>query len=162
MVVNGVATYVAPTTIPPSVASVQAARLNNLTNEMNAILANGYMTQNLPTNFCVNSTRDDLQNFQLALVFAQNNNLTTLNVPDHFGVMQQNITLADLQDMINELIAYGMGLFAQMWQMQTEINAATTPAQVAAISWGAAAQTPTTTTTTPAPTTTTTTAAPSP
>lgn len=84
--------------------------------------------------FKVDSTREDLKNYQDLLYYMQNNNINFMDIRINDGALR-NTSIMELRIIVNELIAYGLYLYQYKWELEQAVDAATTVEEINAISW---------------------------
>ena len=91
-------------------------------------------TIGITVDFRRNLNENDLQNYQGLYSYMQANNVASVPVRDYNN---NNIilTIEQLKQLIDELIAYGLYLYNKKWQYETDIDACTTQEQLDLISW---------------------------
>lgn len=84
--------------------------------------------------FKVDAGREDLQNYQSLKIYMEANSVpaTTINVYD--GDFRE-ITQEELSTIILDIITFGLWLYGRKWELRAQIDAATTPEEVAAVVW---------------------------
>lgn len=94
----------------------------------------GYTTKYLTNNFKIDSSRFDLDNMKNLMSYAQLLSLSEVSIKGFDNTMHQ-LTIEELQIVINELIGYGLWLYQHKWEKEYEIDQSTTIEQVNAITF---------------------------
>jgi hypothetical protein len=86
--------------------------------------------------FVMDSTREDIDNLsrlrdRLMETGTTSTEVTICDKANQF----HSVTIADLSEIVGELTDFGLGLYGKKWQLETEIETATTVEAVEAITW---------------------------
>jgi hypothetical protein len=89
---------------------------------------------NITVDFRRNLNENDLQNYQGLLQYMKLNNVPEVPVRDYYNAMT-TLTIEQLEQLVNELITYGLYLYNKKWQYEADIDACTTQEQLDLIHW---------------------------
>ena len=84
--------------------------------------------------FLVDSTRDDLKNYQDLTDYMKANNITSVNIRINNGDLRDT-TLDEIKIIVLDLIGYGLYLYQKKWDYESAIDASTTIDEVNKIVW---------------------------
>lgn len=82
----------------------------------------------------VDCDRMDLENFQVLLESCNRKGLAGATIRLHDNTFAE-VTVEDLQTIINEIQEYGLSLYQRKWAKESAIEQAATEAQIKAITW---------------------------
>ena len=86
--------------------------------------------------YIMDSTREDIDNLSRLRdrLLETGTTLSTVTIRDK-GNQFHTVTVAELSEIVGELTDFGLGLYAKKWQLENEIETATTVEAVEAITW---------------------------
>jgi hypothetical protein len=86
--------------------------------------------------FVMDSTRDDIDNLTRLRdrLLEVGTTATTVTIRDKSNEFH-TVTVAELSEIVGELVDFGLGLYEKKWQREAETDAATTIEEVEAIGW---------------------------
>ena len=119
---------------PPTLGELKTTKKNEIKMYFTSAFNQGYTTKGLLTNIKLDCKRDDLVNFQSIAQYMETTNNTTTVIKDFNNDFHQDVPLADLKTIVNELIAYGLWLYQHKWEKEAEIDA-TTEETIGSIVW---------------------------
>ena len=107
-------------------------KINQLKTDFNNLPNLGFHSQTIDKT--INAKYTDLLNMKSLLAYMTKNNLSTVKFRC-FDNSFVDITQAQLQSMIDELIDYGIQCYNKKWQIEQAINQATTIDKLKSIQW---------------------------
>lgn len=86
--------------------------------------------------YVLDATRDDIDNLSRLRdrLLQTGTTSTTTTIRDKANQFH-TVTVAELSEIVGELTDFGLGLYAKKWQLENEIETATTVEAVEAINW---------------------------
>jgi len=119
---------------PEKLNTLKTAKLSDLENHFINVENNTGTLFSTVSNINIHARRKDKDNMLSLINYMNRNSLTTM-VFKGVGSESADVTVTDMQNMVAEIEDYGITLYATKWQLESAIMAATTEAELDAITW---------------------------
>lgn len=116
--------------------TIKEQRKSSIKNSFIDAQANGRLTTSLGWDIDVRRSADqnDVQNMQSLYTYMEKVGLTSTTIVGADGIGHE-VSLAELDVIITEMIGYGLGLYQHKWLKEMEILSATTAEQAYNVTW---------------------------
>jgi hypothetical protein len=118
--------------IAPAFKEIQTQRLSYIKQSFNASLSQGYTCSN---GVIMDADMSSISMLNSGYTLAVSAGATTMDIRDYNNVVHNVVAIADVKQMLLELGANFQAQLAKKWQLEEQVNAATTQAQLDAIVW---------------------------
>ena len=120
------------TTVDP-IAALKAVQASRIRDGFDMAPLNGLMTT---SGIQVDAQRDDIDNLtRLRDRLLQTGTTSTTTTIRDYTNQFHTVTIAQLTEIIGELVDFGLGLYSHKWSLEQTLAAATTSDEVQAVVW---------------------------